>query len=130
MDETAPAVKAGLGAEGQGIGNRTANGILELTGNRVRPGLGDWLRDIDGDEGTLMPIYEFHCESCDRDFEELLPTFKDVQKVACPACRSGQVIRRPSVFSSHQPKTCPTAEMSSGACNQCRALGGGCGLDG
>ncbi len=33
-----------------------------------------------------MPIYEFRCNACKEDFEELV--FKDGESVACPQCGS------------------------------------------
>ncbi|MCS7046033.1 MAG: zinc ribbon domain-containing protein [Gemmataceae bacterium] len=37
-----------------------------------------------------MPLYEFHCPSCDHTFEELV--FED-EAVACPDCASQQVTK-------------------------------------
>ena len=39
-----------------------------------------------------MPIYEYHCDDCDCDFEVLV--FKgDKQGVSCPNCGTGDVTR-------------------------------------
>jgi putative FmdB family regulatory protein len=35
-----------------------------------------------------MPIYEYHCEKCDHDFEELLPTTTSPAP-PCPKCGGG-----------------------------------------
>ncbi|BDG06192.1 FmdB family zinc ribbon protein [Anaeromyxobacter oryzae] len=43
-----------------------------------------------------MPIYEYACEGCGKDFEELIVRRADEAEVACPACRSRQVSRRMS----------------------------------
>lgn len=43
-----------------------------------------------------MPIYEFVCNKCSSDFEELV--FKRDEKVPCPSCGSEKVERKMSVF--------------------------------
>lgn len=35
-----------------------------------------------------MPMYEYHCTSCGKEFEELV--FKDGETVRCPGCGSTQ----------------------------------------
>lgn len=37
-----------------------------------------------------MPIYEFHCKKCDKDFELLL---MGSDKPTCPTCKSADVCR-------------------------------------
>lgn len=37
-----------------------------------------------------MPIYEFHCNKCNKDFECLL---MGSDKPTCPACQTGDVTR-------------------------------------
>ena len=39
-----------------------------------------------------MPIYEYRCKSCEREFEKYVPGAST--QVACPACASEQVMRR------------------------------------
>ncbi len=43
-----------------------------------------------------MPIYEYRCRGCGRDFEKYLPTA--ATPVTCPECESGNVMRKLSVF--------------------------------
>ncbi|NLG65092.1 MAG: zinc ribbon domain-containing protein [Actinobacteria bacterium] len=45
-----------------------------------------------------MPIYEFVCQQCDREFEELV---REGQVVHCPACSSDHVRRLLSRFAIH-----------------------------
>ncbi|MBU0717789.1 MAG: zinc ribbon domain-containing protein [Planctomycetes bacterium] len=79
-----------------------------------------------------MPMFEFHCPSCDADFEELLPSSKDARKVACPRCGGKEATRKLSVFAARtaQPKpTSPACPMSAGGCcDSCSAANGSCQL--
>ncbi|MEJ2068258.1 MAG: zinc ribbon domain-containing protein, partial [Deltaproteobacteria bacterium] len=43
-----------------------------------------------------MPIFEYHCMKCDKDFETLV--FGD-QKVTCPTCKGTKVKKFLSTFS-------------------------------
>ena len=44
-----------------------------------------------------MPIYEYHCESCQNDFEKLVLGGREPK--GCPTCSSDQVSRLVSAFS-------------------------------
>jgi putative FmdB family regulatory protein len=67
-----------------------------------------------------MPIYEYRCSSCDRDFERYVPTAATA--VACPACTSGDVKRKLSVvrFKSGGDVMANVQAGGGGCC------GGGC----
>ena len=43
-----------------------------------------------------MPIYEYFCQACDRDFEEI-KAYKDRDRVTCPDC-DGKVDIKISTF--------------------------------
>jgi putative FmdB family regulatory protein len=78
-----------------------------------------------------MPMFEFHCSSCEADFEELVPSADAAKKVACPRCNARQVTRKLSVFAARtaQPKQAgPACPMSSGGCHSCSAFDGSCQL--
>lgn len=47
-----------------------------------------------------MPIYEFVCEDCGVEFEELLRSSNDIQNVTCPTCLGEHVAKKISVFAS------------------------------
>ena len=49
-----------------------------------------------------MPIYEYHCKKCGRDFSHLLLNLKDVGKVSCRFCNSKNLKRLLSSFRVHQ----------------------------
>jgi len=44
-----------------------------------------------------MPIYEFTCQTCNKEFEELVQTHDEV--VDCPKCHSSEIVRRVSLTS-------------------------------
>lgn len=43
-----------------------------------------------------MPIYEYHCRTCEHDFEELV---LDAKAPPCPSCKGTQIERLLSMFS-------------------------------
>jgi putative FmdB family regulatory protein len=51
-------------------------------------------------EEAVMPIYEFTCRECGKEYEELVSLRPDEPPPPCPACRSKDVGRRMSVFGS------------------------------
>jgi putative FmdB family regulatory protein len=46
-----------------------------------------------------MPIYEFHCEKCERD-SEILVRSSDWKGTKCPHCGSTKIAKKLSVFAS------------------------------
>lgn len=45
-----------------------------------------------------MPLYEFHCDGCDEEFEEILAQRDALDDVTCPACGSQDVRKLLSGF--------------------------------
>jgi len=69
-----------------------------------------------------MPIYEYRCNQCEREFERYVQTAQVA--VACPTCQSARVTRRLSVVGMlHPGGTAAAAGMSGGG----GCCGGGCG---
>jgi putative FmdB family regulatory protein len=70
-----------------------------------------------------MPIYEYRCRECEESFEKLVYAST---VVACPACASGNVMRKLSVFRAKASSVAtlpgPAPAMGGGGC-----CGGGCG---
>ncbi|HYA02259.1 MAG TPA: zinc ribbon domain-containing protein [Syntrophobacteria bacterium] len=70
-----------------------------------------------------MPIYEYHCADCDRQFETLV--FRTSDPVTCPGCGTAQVQRVLSVcaFKSGGDKGAASSRMGSSAksCSGCAA---------
>jgi putative FmdB family regulatory protein len=70
-----------------------------------------------------MPIYEFHCEKCERDSEILLRS-KDAVGIECPYCGSKRLVKKFSVFASNAVgKPAPGGNKGGGGCGGC--CGGG-----
>ena len=67
-----------------------------------------------------MPIYEFRCAKCRKDFESLV--FKSDEVVACPRCGGDNVSRLMSGF-SHKSGNGKMVS-SGGGCASC--AGGSC----
>ncbi len=79
-----------------------------------------------------MPLFEFHCETCDHEFELLLRSPQEPPR--CPKCESGErLAKRFSVPASAQSQggarsnTASLPLMGCGAPACC--MGGGCASD-
>ena len=72
-----------------------------------------------------MPIFEFHCQPCDRTFELLILPGRR-KKPACPACGGGDVRKLLSTFATGggKSRTAASSSASSGGCASC--AGGNC----
>jgi putative FmdB family regulatory protein len=65
-----------------------------------------------------MPIFEYDCEKCGHDFELLV--FDREAPINCPACGSGKVEKKLSVFAhKSEDKFVPSSGGSS--CSGCSA---------
>jgi len=75
-----------------------------------------------------MPIYEFQCRACGKEFEELFRSIGAVKPPVCPKCHSRKTARQFSVFGMSSGSA-GRAEASSGAsCGGCRRSScAGCG---
>ncbi|MEW6440766.1 MAG: zinc ribbon domain-containing protein [bacterium] len=64
-----------------------------------------------------MPIFEYHCRSCDKKFEKLVLR-RDMQ-VQCPQCRADEVERLISVcsFGSADRSVRPASQSNCGSCH-------------
>jgi len=60
-----------------------------------------------------MPIYEFRCKQCEKEFEVLFFSISENREVLCPACNSSQVEKLMSVFGGTFGST------SSSSCSSC-----------
>ncbi|MDR3458717.1 MAG: zinc ribbon domain-containing protein [Verrucomicrobiae bacterium] len=70
-----------------------------------------------------MPIYEFHCEQCERD-SEILVRSADWKGTKCPHCGSSKLDKKFSTFAS---TFASASARESAAGNKPRSGGHGCG---
>jgi len=62
-----------------------------------------------------MPIFEYHCENCQEDFEKIV---FGKTSVKCPKCESGKVRQKVSAFSFKSGSKFVAASGSQG-CSGC-----------
>jgi len=68
-----------------------------------------------------MPIYEYHCQACDHDFERLVFSAAAERELKCPECQSGNIEKQFSSFCGRtQTEGGGTRSLSSG-CSGCHA---------
>ena len=60
-----------------------------------------------------MPLFEFRCNDCDDEFEELLRSAAQSEEVECPACHSRDVQRLQSGFATVGGSTTGASGASS-----------------
>jgi putative FmdB family regulatory protein len=67
-----------------------------------------------------MPIYEFHCEKCERDSEVLVRS-SDWKGTECPHCGSTRLTKKLSVFASASAgaSEAPTCTGTPSSCGMC-----------
>ncbi|HRX83652.1 MAG TPA: zinc ribbon domain-containing protein [Phycisphaerae bacterium] len=68
-----------------------------------------------------MPIYEYHCNGCGHEFEEMTSMARRDAKLACPACGAKQVERKFSVFAAGKAEA--PAPSPQGGCGRCGGAG-------
>ena len=66
-----------------------------------------------------MPIYEYHCGECDKDFELLVRSSTIIE---CPGCGNQELKKKLSAFAissgtqSQESELCGTCGMTPGTC--------------
>lgn len=60
-----------------------------------------------------MPLYEFYCSSCGREFEKMMRFDQAGERPVCPSCASGETHKKMSIFSSGGTSS---GAASSGSC--------------
>ena len=60
-----------------------------------------------------MPIYEYRCNQCNREFSELFLNPKEIKKVKCKYCHSPNLMRLVSSFSVHQTEESRLAQFDT-----------------
>ena len=69
-----------------------------------------------------MPIYEYHCPSCGKDFELFV---RGEKRLACPGCDNQQIERRMSLPA--RPAGGSGSSMDFSSLGPPKTGGGGCG---
>ncbi|MCP4594632.1 MAG: zinc ribbon domain-containing protein [bacterium] len=72
-----------------------------------------------------MPIYEYRCDRCEHEFEELARSMNARAKVKCPECGGTQVNRKQSTFAARSA-TGVSCALPDGACQNTECAGGQC----
>ncbi len=72
-----------------------------------------------------MPIYEYKCESCGGEYEQIRRMAEADLGLACPTCESASVKRQLSSFATTSGGQ--SAEPMSGGCGMGACGRGGCG---
>jgi len=62
-----------------------------------------------------MPIFEFVCQDCGWEFEELVRSTSSIEEVICPACDSEYVLKQISTFASKISGGSFASSFSSGS---------------
>jgi len=60
-----------------------------------------------------MPIYEYRCKRCKKEFSELLLRMDESSSIHCQFCRSKNVVRVLSSFSYHQTEDSRLADLDT-----------------
>ena len=60
-----------------------------------------------------MPIFEYHCSQCNREFEKLVFA-ADNAPVTCPDCKSTRVTKKMSAASLKSASKCAPAGSAGG----------------
>ncbi len=68
-----------------------------------------------------MPIYEYACQDCGREFEVLV---RSGTAPECPQCQSATLEKKLSVFATATPAAAATAPAPPSACGSCGHPGG------
>ena len=74
---------------------------------------------------TFMPIYEYECDDCQKNFEELVRGNSEPKK--CPACGSTAIHRKLSVPANPHAAGSGCAARDAGVCSPETAPACGCG---
>lgn len=72
-----------------------------------------------------MPLYEYHCETCDANVELLIRNAEE--KPECPACRGSRLTRLLSVVSGHVAGGSHGSPMPEAGCGKPWCGTGACG---
>jgi putative FmdB family regulatory protein len=74
-----------------------------------------------------MPIYEYKCEGCGKNYEQIRRMSDADSNLECPECQSREVKRQLSSFAAHSGGTPQrSGPMGGGGCGMGACGSGGC----
>jgi len=72
-----------------------------------------------------VPVYEYVCDACQHEFEELVYSNDDI--IACPRCKSEKASKVLSRFAFKCGSTFRSSSSQGDSCCGCHPGPGGCG---
>jgi putative FmdB family regulatory protein len=69
-----------------------------------------------------MPIYEFKCNECNKQFETLLTSTAKISEVSCPGCQSKNI--KKTISASSYRLAGSSSSIPAGALSGCSSKGG------
>jgi len=60
-----------------------------------------------------VPIYEYRCNQCEREFSQLFLNSREIRKVKCKLCGGNDLKRLISIFSVHQTEESRLASLDT-----------------
>ncbi|MBU0682364.1 MAG: zinc ribbon domain-containing protein [Proteobacteria bacterium] len=69
-----------------------------------------------------MPIYEFKCNACNKNFETLLTSSTQIAEVTCPQCQSKNI--KKTISASSYRLNSSSSSIPAGALSGCSSKGG------
>ena len=76
-----------------------------------------------------MPIYEYVCDACGHEFEELVRSMRTSGKRDCPNCDGGLATQKLSTFAPREGLGRPSSvPLPVGGCGRCGDPNGPCNL--
>ena len=76
-----------------------------------------------------MPMYEYHCDACEKVTETLRPVRDADAAIECEHCGSNKTRRVQSVFAAGASQSNATTSLPFGGCGRCGDPQGPCGLN-
>lgn len=62
-----------------------------------------------------MPLYEYHCQACEEDFEKMVRFSESDARQECPHCHSQETHKRVSAFAARGFTTLSSGSASGGS---------------